>query len=200
VQILHTTMNPLFGPYLSFINRESYGLAYLAEHITIADPETITPYEHIVKQYFSRHEDHAAFFKATNFLYDKIMLLKSKHDIILETKSHTPTPSHLSSAQPDAVKILGMVGGRNYFSTHCGEPFCTFVLNYADAPGWYAFVNGVNTKIERVNFAFMGITVPYGQSTVWFIYSPLSWTLTYFVSILSLIGLIFAGCRKKSLT
>jgi uncharacterized membrane protein YfhO len=42
-----------------------------------------------------------------------------------------------------------------------------------------------------VNFAFMGVQVPKGHSTIWFIYQPLTTLLCYLLSMLTLIGIFF---------
>jgi len=46
------------------------------------------------------------------------------------------------------------------------------VLNDSWAPGWKAFVDGVEQPALRVNYAFRGVVVPEGQHRVLFLYRP----------------------------
>jgi hypothetical protein len=49
-------------------------------------------------------------------------------------------------------------------------------------PGWQAFVNDVPAAILRANYAFRAVRVPSGESTVRFVYRPLSVRLGLWVS------------------
>jgi hypothetical protein len=199
VEPLPNKLNPVFSSYYtytSFINDQSYGTAYLANHISIEDPKTIDAAEKSIKHYFARHDDPAAFKRTTDGLYQKLMTLQQKHDVLLETTTPLRPGLDLTKSATDAVQIKGMVGGRNLFTSHCAEQNCLFVFNLTKSSGWYAYVNGVSTKIDRVNLAFMATVVPGGDATVWFIYSPWSWTITYFITMLTLLGVVLLSSKR----
>ena len=200
VQLLPNKMNSTFSSfytYSSFINTQSYGTAYLANHITLENPQDIDASEQAIKHYFARHDDAAAFKRITDGLYQKLMTLQEKHDVLLETTSPLLPGMNETKSVTDTVQIKGMVGGRNLFTSHCAEQNCLFVFNLTKSSGWYAYVNRVSTSIERVNLAFMATAVPHGDATIWFIYSPWSWTITYFISLLTLLGVVLASTQRK---
>ncbi|HEX4046057.1 MAG TPA: YfhO family protein [Gammaproteobacteria bacterium] len=194
-------VHPVFQEALkSFINTQSYGLAYLAEEIFYAHPATIHSHEKVIKRYFKRHKNISEFQRVTNELYEKMMTLDKKFAIYLESKNQ-PLSSGMSEKNQQAagwVDKKGMVGERAFFVTHCQRENCTFVFNFAYAPGWHALVNDKTSKIQRANFAFLSTEVPTGQATVWFIYEPFYRLISYFISILTLGGIAFISYKKLS--
>jgi len=58
----------------------------------------------------------------------------------------------------------------------CAGP-CLVVLADSYYPGWKAYVNGVESRILRVNHAMRGVEAPGGESDVTFIYEPASFGL-----------------------
>ena len=70
-------------------------------------------------------------------------------------------------------------------------------------PGWRAFVNGKETRIDRANYLFRSVSVPRGEHRVLFVYDPLSVKIGAGISLASLIGLagtaLFIFLRRKTL-
>lgn len=64
-------------------------------------------------------------------------------------------------------------------------------------PGWEATVNDIPTPIMRANYAFRLIRVPAGASTVRFRYRPRSFWLGMWVSMLSLLAVVFYGIVQR---
>ncbi|MCD6038616.1 MAG: Bacterial rane protein YfhO [Gammaproteobacteria bacterium] len=176
----------------TFFNTQSYGLAYLAENISYENASEINKDELEIKKYFHHNDHPEQFIAATNRFYQKLLQLKNKHDIILESMApkEWSNQSQFYSAS-GSVKIKGIVGERALFVTHCLKYNCIFVFNAAYSKGWHAYVNNVNSGIERANFSFMATTVPRGNAYVWFIYEPWSRIIGDFMSIISLIVCIF---------
>ena len=54
-------------------------------------------------------------------------------------------------------------------------------------PGWEVYVNNEKTNILRANYAFRGVVVPKGESSVKFVYRP---QVLVFGAVLSLVGLL----------
>lgn len=60
-------------------------------------------------------------------------------------------------------------------------------------PGWKAYVNGVNEKIYRTDYAFRGVIVPEGESEVLFSYNPSSFYSGFYLFLLGILGIIVAN-------
>ncbi|MES2217668.1 MAG: hypothetical protein V4501_04575 [Pseudomonadota bacterium] len=182
----------------TFINKDSYGMAYLANHISYQNPKDIKHYEKFIKLNFARGgRDVVKFLETTSALYEKLATLKAKHDIILES----PQLNLLSSnpiGPAGSVEINGIVGERAMFTTDCLRQDCTFVFNAAKAPGWHVFVNGKSTRLDRANFAFMAASVPNGHAVVWFVYQSWAAFASYLFSMICLIGVFFRKTALKN--
>jgi uncharacterized membrane protein YfhO len=67
-------------------------------------------------------------------------------------------------------------------------------------PGWTATVDGRSVPVQRVDYTFRGVPLAAGAHTVTFRYQPLSWTLGWIISLVSLVGLVLAliiGHRRR---
>jgi uncharacterized membrane protein YfhO len=67
-------------------------------------------------------------------------------------------------------------------------------------PGWKATVDGQDAAVERVDYLLRGVRLGPGEHTVEFSYEPLSWTIGWIVSSLSLPCLALAtvvGLRRR---
>lgn len=73
------------------------------------------------------------------------------------------------------------------------------VLTDVFYPGWKAYVNGSPTEIYRTDFAFRGIFVPGGSSTIIFSYEPDSFRYGVITAIIGLLGIIIlcVALKKK---
>lgn len=58
-------------------------------------------------------------------------------------------------------------------------------------PGWRAYVDGKETKILRANLFFRAVPLSPGEHMVEFRYQPLSFTIGWVISLLTLVGIIF---------
>lgn len=174
-----------------YSNNHSYGLVYLANNIQYLPLDAIKKEEQAINKYFAHPMKHQPFhfMQARDQLYQRLLALKNKHDVIVESARH---PAGMQSNLEPAgnVKILGMVGARILASANCQREACTVVFNIGDSPGWHAIVNGNHSKIERANFAFMATTIPHGQSLIWLIYEPLSQLISYLISIITLLVIL----------
>jgi Bacterial membrane protein YfhO len=75
------------------------------------------------------------------------------------------------------------------------------VLGDNHFPGWKAEVDGRPATITRVDYLFRGVRVGPGTHTIEFRYEPLSWTIGWIISIVSLVALLLAvgiGRRRRS--
>jgi hypothetical protein len=191
--ILRSNIDTRFGYWVrTYSNQQSYGMAYIANHIYYEDAQTIEHKEKTIRHYFSTHTNTGRFVAMTNDFYKKFAVLQQKYDVILEAKPPFPT---LKFGVGHA-EIKGIVGERALFTTQCADERCLFVFNIADSPGWYALVNNHFTAIKRVNFAFMGTTVPKGSAIVWFIYQPWMQLLGFLISLISLLTLLIVSDKQ----
>jgi hypothetical protein len=203
VQLIGTGEKSRFGKeFSSYRNLDSYGMAYLANDIHYANQADLLHSEKVIRRYFAKPEHHnpAAFDQATRVLYDSLMGLKSKYDVVLEADPAVVNASVGVHGKNGSVTVNGLLGPRAYFDATCPQDQCLFVFNTSAAPGWHAYVNGQAEPIYRVNYAFMGTIIPKGQSVVWFIYEPWFTLFCYFISLFSLLilALITVYATPKS--
>lgn len=59
------------------------------------------------------------------------------------------------------------------------------VLSDTYFPGWSSTIDGVDTHVYRVNYAFRGVVVPQGKHSVIFEYAPESWRFGVWISVIS---------------
>ncbi|HBL51765.1 MAG: hypothetical protein A3D24_01725 [Candidatus Blackburnbacteria bacterium RIFCSPHIGHO2_02_FULL_39_13] len=92
----------------------------------------------------------------------------------------------------------------NVMSVYTEKPGILFISDQW-YPGWKAYVDGVNTKIYRANFAFRAIIVPKGEHKVSFIYFPDSFKIGLVISAASLLLVValflfdFINAKKHGL-
>jgi uncharacterized membrane protein YfhO len=69
-------------------------------------------------------------------------------------------------------------------------------------PGWKAYLDGVQTKIIRSDYAFRSIFVPAGSHNIEFIYDPKSFTIGKRVSVITVLFLvaIYAYDKHKKIS
>lgn len=73
------------------------------------------------------------------------------------------------------------------------------VLSNTFYPGWKLKVNGNETPIERVNYAFQGLKLPKGEKMkIEVIYDPLSFKVGFIISLLSLMVSLLILRRYKN--
>jgi hypothetical protein len=87
--------------------------------------------------------------------------------------------TELISYNPNRVEISAMTDGQQFL----------FLSDTWDA-GWTATVNGNPVRVYRANYAFRGVIVPKGKSTVIFTYLPKSFYTGLAISILGSLGTI----------
>ena len=71
------------------------------------------------------------------------------------------------------------------------------VLSDQDAPGWVATVDGAPSPILRANYVFRAVEVPAGESTVEFVYRPLSLRIGAAISAVTALGLVAWWLRAR---
>jgi hypothetical protein len=74
------------------------------------------------------------------------------------------------------------------------------VLGDNHYPGWTAEVDGRPAMIARVDYLFRGVPIGAGSHTVVFSYEPITWTIGWIVSTVSLVALVLAvavGWRRR---
>lgn len=104
-----------------------------------------------------------------------------------------------SKTSNDAV--LNWTHGQDTFSVRCrASAPSVLVVSEANAPAWYAWVNGHAATVEAANFHFRGVQVPRGESRVTLVYAPQAWRFGAFISLCGLAwlaGLLAAGSKTR---
>lgn len=104
----------------------------------------------------------------------------------------------------DMDKNLGKAEIINYFSNRADiavEVMDTRILTFSDAyfPGWKVSVDGVESKLIKVDYVLKGVIVPSGKHTITFLYDPQSFKIGLaitFATILLLASLIIYKIKK----
>ncbi|KAB2847039.1 MAG: YfhO family protein, partial [Melioribacteraceae bacterium] len=69
--------------------------------------------------------------------------------------------------------------------------------------GWFAYVDGNETEIHKINHGFRGIIVPAGKHKVEFVYSPVSFAATKYIvlilSVLTVLLLVFSLLKENKI-
>jgi len=93
--------------------------------------------------------------------------------VLLETNDWNTLPKFTESYA--IVNLLRYTPSSVELQVFADAPAFLFLSDTYDS-GWTATVNGKPTKVYKANFAFRGIVVPAGESTVIFSYQPRSFT------------------------
>ena len=109
-----------------------------------------------------------------------------KKIILEQTPSIKITKARLPAGQVTYVKYKEQ---ESEIGVETDRPGMLFVSD-AYYPGWKAWIDGVETKIYRANYAFRAIEVPSGKHLIKFIYQPKSFSNGLKISGISLIILI----------
>jgi hypothetical protein len=100
-----------------------------------------------------------------------------------------PAPTDTSGGNPPAVsEVTGIEQGINDASLRvtAAEP-SILVLSQMHYPGWKALVDGKETSVLRVDYAFLGTVLGPGTHAVRFIFRPLTFRIGAFLSGASLL-------------
>lgn len=89
----------------------------------------------------------------------------------------------------NTATLVSYTPNRVEFRTVSDIPALLYLSDTYDT-GWRAMVNGKTQPVVRANYAFRGVAVPKGQSTVVFSYAPRSFEVGKVISILSFLSLI----------
>jgi Bacterial membrane protein YfhO len=109
-------------------------------------------------------------------------IVEDRIDGLPEGERPPPGEAELSRLEPERVEV----------DVSARRPGL-LVLSDLEYPGWKAEVDGEEADIERVDYLMRGVRVPAGESTVSFSYHPLSFTVGWVVSLLTLAGVVTTG-------
>ncbi len=146
------------------------------------------------------------------YFVDKVEQAKSI-DVLNMVKAETINPKEIAFVNedigavdiPDSTANVELISYKEASSEYkvnaSGNNFFFFGNTYVPT-GWKAFINGNETKIYKTNHGFMGILIPAGQHQIKFLYSPNSFFITKYVSlilsILLVIGLFYSLVIRKN--
>ncbi len=95
--------------------------------------------------------------------------------VILEDPLSLPTAG-LGAQREESASISAYEANRVTITVYAKSPGVLF-LSDTYFPGWEAYVDGVQTKIYRADYAFRAVPVGVGNHTVIFTYDPLSFKI-----------------------
>lgn len=121
--------------------------------------------------------------KVLEMMFDKESNLKE--EVLLEEKpigkidTGVVGEAVIKSYKPNKIVIEANANGGSIL-----------VLSDPFYPGWKAFIDGSETKILRANYAFRGVIIPSGKSTIKFTYKPDSFRIGSMLGVLGILGMI----------
>ncbi len=122
----------------------------------------------------------------------------AKTVLVSELDFHS-LPKFVRPSRPNTARLVSYKPTKIEITVSPEIPQFLFISDTFDN-GWTATVNGKPTKTYRADFAFRGVVVPKGDSTVVFDYRPRSFQTGIAISIITLtailIALIAAPIRK----
>lgn len=128
-----------------------------------------------------------------HFSYDSLTryILTDNQDLINES-IHFPK-------KRDSLKYSFLNFTPNYWSLHVASNqvgYYCFFQNYY--PRWSVYVNGKKIKTDICNISFIGFIIPPGNNMVTFKYESMDLKITYILSLLLIIFIIYTAIKVKS--
>lgn len=142
-------------------------------------------------RYYEAKEDFEKQFFADSFIPGKTVLLNSSSTV----------QTIFKSSNADTVRLIHYTPNRIEFETTTSNPTFLFLSDTYDT-GWTATVNGQKQTVYQSNYAFRGVVVPEGTSSIILEYRPTSVIIGLFISaatgIVCLGYLLFKLVRKNA--
>jgi hypothetical protein len=98
--------------------------------------------------------------------------------------------------QPGTVEVLGASATAMRLRTRAPSARLV-VLSDADYPGWMATIDGVKSRVVRVNYLLRGVVVPGGEHAVEVWFRPMSFWAGAAITAASLLALLIIGSRRR---
>jgi hypothetical protein len=130
-------------------------------------------------RWYSSSTDFEKKFYASDFIPGSTVLLDSHDWNTLPRFNGEAGSVNIFSYQPNKVEIAVKTDSQQFL-----------LLSDTYDGGWTSTVNNIPTRIFRSDYAFRGVLVPKGQSTVVFSYEPRSFQTGLVISVLSLLGAV----------
>ncbi len=122
--------------------------------------------------YYNSPEEFESQFFSDKFIPGKTVLLNKNLEL----------STQLKLSETDTVRLIRYTPNEIEFSVHTAYPTFLFLSDTYDK-GWNVTINGKPTPLYQSNYAFRGIVVPAGSSTVIFRYLPNSFVFGLIISI-----------------
>lgn len=95
---------------------------------------------------------------------------------------------------PVRAAAITCYDSRNVCATVAASKTSFVVLNDTFFPGWHAYVDDVETPVQRANYLFRGIAVPPGTHRIRFVYEPRSFLVGASITLVALLVSVVAFC------
>ncbi|MDD4082804.1 MAG: YfhO family protein [Sphaerochaetaceae bacterium] len=105
--------------------------------------------------------------------------------VILENNQFKPRIEILNQNSQDSIKNIIYSQSKISFQANSEEDNSTLILRDTWYPGWKAFVNNEEVKINKYLSIYRQIIIPKGESTIEFIYQPRSFYYGFYISFFS---------------
>ena len=125
-------------------------------------------------------------------------LIKDNFDI---SKSATSQEVVYGKSQNNGSAIFTKYTDQSFTIATRGDKLAPLVISNIYYPGWKAAIDGISTKIYKVNYTFQAVIVPDGQHSIEFKYLPDSFVQGFYLSGLGVLLALLLGLylwRTKS--
>lgn len=166
-------------PYWEYLADGSMHQIYSDEKYEIFEYKNVYPRAFLASSYIVASSDKDII--DTLFAKD----FDRRNTLVLEEK-----PSVEPQAGPGSAEIVSYTPNKVTIEINSPSPKLLFFSDAFDA-GWYAFVDGKESRVYRADYDFRAVVTPVGKHTVVFMYAPDEFRWGIMLGIVGIAGLIY---------
>jgi len=137
---------------------------------------------------------------------NELQIIKNIEDFNYDPKKVMYTLESLKVDKPDStasVNSLSYEDEKIVMEVNASGNNLLFLGDTYYPNGWFAYVDGNETEIHKINHGFRGIIVPQGKHKVEFVYAPVSFAVTKYIvlilSVLTILLLLFSVLKENKM-
>jgi len=154
------------------VNKSNLDLAFKGKYFYVYKNNAAYPRYYMADNAIKQNDQNVVLTKLNNAETDDVTYVES--DAFENYNTNIVSNITVNRIKGDEIKLIVK-----------NEQPGLFVLNEAYHPGWKVFVNGNESKLNRVNYLFTGVSLPAGENRLYFKFSSktyvFGWYLTLFV-------------------
>ncbi|WP_223788269.1 YfhO family protein [Marinicella meishanensis] len=190
-------------PYLNLMNARyllaKRPLSPLVDGLELVYEGEILIYENQQAMGHARLFQQAEYVGSAAAALDRVIELAAalREVVVIEAEAQEHgLPALVEAAEPAAIEHLTTTANRLAMQVQTSQAGW-LVLSQSHYPGWVATINGEETEIFAANSLLQAIKIPPGDHRIEFSYHPLSFTLGWLLSLLTLLATVWTIRHKK---